>query len=135
MLDQLYVFGLTRLFLRIALKAAAKFSIATDSLHLDSSSFHVHGEYQQAAGELSVVVETAGSQLQEQALLPSPIHITRGYSRDKRPDLKQFMLDLICSGDGDVPLYLRVADGNEADKAVFAQIIQEFQQQLDISIN
>jgi transposase len=45
------------------------------------------------------------------------------------------MLDLICSGDGDVPLYLRVADGNEADKAVFAQIIQEFQQQLDISIN
>jgi transposase len=41
------------------------------------------------------------------------------------------MLDLICSGDADVPLYLRVADGNEADKAVFAQIIQDFIQQLN----
>ena len=29
----------------------------------------------------------------------------------------------MCSGDGDIPLYLRVADGNELDKAVFAQLI------------
>lgn len=130
-LDQLYVFGLTRLFLSIALKAAAKFGITTNTLHLDSSSFHVHGEYQQAKVELSVVVETASDQKQEQALASKPIHITQGYSRDHRPDLKQFMLDLICSGDGDVPLYLRVADGNEADKAVFAEIIQEFQQQFN----
>jgi transposase len=93
-LDQLYVFGVTRLFLSITLKAAAKFGIATDRLHLDSSSFHVHGEYQPASGELSVVVETSSYQEQEQALAPKPIHITHGYSRDHRPDLKQFMLDL-----------------------------------------
>jgi hypothetical protein len=31
---------------------------------------------------------------------PVPIKITYGYSRDHRPDLKQFILDLICSGDG-----------------------------------
>lgn len=130
-LDQLYVYGLTRLFLSIALKAAAKEGITTNTLHLDSSSFHVHGEYQQAKVELSVVVETASDQKQEQALASKPIHITQGYSRDHRPDLKQFMLDLICSGDADVPLYLRVADGNEADKAVFAEIIQEFQQQFN----
>ena len=130
-LDQLYVFGLTRLFLSITLKAAAKFGIATERLHLDSSFFHVHGKYQPASGELSVVVETSSYQEQEQALVPKPIHITHGYSRDHKPDLKQFMLDLICSGDGDVPLYLQVADGNQADKAVFAQIIQEFQQQLN----
>lgn len=43
-LDQLYVFGLTRLFINIAHKATVKFGIATKSLHLDSSSFHVHGE-------------------------------------------------------------------------------------------
>ncbi len=128
-LDQMYLFGLTRLFLSIALKATAKFGIATDRLHLDSSSFHVHGEYQPAPVELSVVVET--SSYQEQAIAAKPIHITQGYSRDHRPDLKQFMLDLICSGDADVPLYLRVADGNEADKAVFAQIIQDFIQQLN----
>lgn len=36
------------------------------------------------------------------------------------------MVDLICSGNGDVPLYLQVADGNESDRAIFAQILQEF---------
>jgi transposase len=31
-----------------------------------------------------------------------------------------------------VPLFLRVADGNEQDKAVFAKILCEFRQQLDL---
>ena len=61
-----------------------------------------------------------------------PIQITYGYSRDHRPDLKQFILDLICSGDGDVPLFLRVASGNESDNSVFASICQEFKQQLNL---
>lgn len=134
-LDQIYVFGLTRLFVSIAHKAAVKFGIATDSLHLDSSSFHVHGEYLPPEVELSVEVKSAISRDGEklEALATKPVEITQGYSRDHRPDLKQFIIDLICSGDGDVPLYLRVADGNEADKAVFAQLIQEFQQQLSVS--
>lgn len=59
----------------------------------------------------------------EETFVPNPIEITHGYSRDqraprmlrKRPDLRQFILDLICSGDGDVPSFLRVGDGNEAD--------------------
>ena len=46
--------------------------------------------------------------------------------------LKQFIVDLMCTGDGDVPLYLRVADGNESDRAVFAQLIREFNQEWDI---
>ena len=47
------------------------------------------------------------------------------------PDLKQFMVDLMCSGDGDVPLYLRVADGNESDTAIFAQLMRDFREQWD----
>ena len=61
-----------------------------------------------------------------------PIKITYGYSRDHRPDLKQFILDLICSSDGDVPLFLRVGSGNESDRAVFISICQEFKQQLNL---
>jgi transposase len=34
-------------------------------------------------------------------------------------------------GDGDIPLYLRVGEGNESDKAVFAQLIRQFQAQLN----
>ncbi|MFQ3629201.1 MAG: IS1634 family transposase, partial [Cyanobacteriota bacterium] len=46
-------------------------------------------------------------------------------------DLKQFVVDLMCSGDGDIPLYLRVGDGNESDKAVFAQLMGQFTAQLN----
>jgi transposase len=45
------------------------------------------------------------------------IEITHGYSRDHRPDLKQFMMNLICVGDGDIPVMMEVVSGNQADKA------------------
>ncbi|QKQ72195.1 IS1634 family transposase [Nostoc sp. TCL240-02] len=119
-LDKLYEAGLTQVFVTVALAAAKKFGVEKDSLHLDSSSFHVHGEYTNNS------TEGSGK--------PREITITKGYSRDHRPDLKQFIVDLMCSGDGDIPLYLnlRVADGNEADSAVFAQILKEFRHQWEI---
>ena len=58
------------------MEAARKFGVKLDSLHLDSSSFHVHGEY-----AISGVQPTEA---------PRAIEITYGYSRDHRPDLKQF---------------------------------------------
>ena len=91
--------------------------VKVNSLHLDSSSFHVDGKY----------LETEEIDPEPE---PEKIKIKYGYSRDHRPDLKQFIIDLMCSGDGDVPLYLRVADGNEADKSVFPQLIREFKRDL-----
>ena len=64
----------------IALAAAKKMGVGIDSLHLDSSSFHVDGEYQENKIE---EIETAA------------ITLTHGYSRDHQPDLKQFIVDLI----------------------------------------
>ena len=55
--------------------------------------------------------------------------LPRVIPRDHRPDLKQFTLELITSGDGDVPLYLQVGNGNDADKAVFTEVIEQFKQQ------
>ena len=116
-LDQLWEIGLTSLYVKVALEAASKYGISQESLHLDSSSFSVQGAY-----ESTKIV----SEEEEGAL-----RITHGYSRDHRPDLKQFMVDLMCGGDGDVPLYLRVASGNESDQAIFAQLIKEFREQWD----
>ncbi len=74
MLDKLSEKGLTEIFVTIALAAAKKMGVGSDSLHLDSSSFHVDGKYTQAH-EIEET-ETAA------------ITITHGYSRDHRPDLK-----------------------------------------------
>ena len=120
-LDRLYEEGTTKVFVHLALKAARHFGVKTSSVHLDSTSFHVDGEYT-PKGRVPPRAEDE----------PQPIVITHGYSRDHRPDLKQFLLSMITSGDGDVPLYLRVGDGNDADKAIFAQMIQDFRTQWDV---
>lgn len=58
-----------------------------------------------------------------------PIRVTYGYSRDHRRDLKQFVMNLVCWGDGDLPAFLELADGNQSDKAHFAEVLLAFQQQ------
>jgi len=121
-LDKLFKADLTRLFVRVALEAARHFGVDRHVVHLDSSSFHVHGQYEPKP-RWDEVMENEGM---------ASITITHGYSREQRPDLKQFVVDLMSVSDADVPLYFRVADGNEADKAVFADLINDFKQQLDV---
>ncbi len=46
-----------------------------------------------------------------------PFRITYGYSKDKRPDLKQFVFSTLCV-DRAVPLWGKPQDGNASDKTV-----------------
>lgn len=123
-LDKLFAAGLTGLFVRVALKAAQHFRVDSRVVHLDASSFHVHGQYEPKPRRSDVPGEEE---------MPV-ITITHGYSREHRPDLKQFVMDLISTSDADVPLYFRAADGNEADKAVFAELIKDFKEQVDLEV-
>jgi transposase len=86
-MDKLFRKGLSHLFLLIALEVVKKYQIQTNFSHLDSSSFSLHGEYP--------LVETLDEQEEFNPKNPVPIRITHGYSRDHRPDLKQFIFDLI----------------------------------------
>lgn len=136
-LDKLYLVGSSQIFTTIALAAAQKFELDTGTAHLDSSSFHLHGKYESELGAVSVIesetaLDSGDCESSKPVSSTVPIKITYGYSRDHRPDLKQFILDLICSSDGDVPLFLRVGSGNESDRAVFTSICQEFKQQLNL---
>ncbi|MEG3838599.1 MULTISPECIES: IS1634 family transposase [unclassified Microcoleus] len=124
-LDKYYQAGTTKLFTAIALKAVIKFQVEMKSVHLDSSSISVEGAYKNCQ-EKSQEVE-AESEDTESSM--KTIKIVHGYSRDKRPDLKQFIIDTIVSGDGDVPLYLKIDDGNADDKSVFVSRLKEFKNQ------
>ncbi len=121
--------------MELALAVVKRFGVSTKRAHLDSSSFFVQGEYLNSrsetdSGEMSPLEQSSGQKAEaEDSAEPVPIEITHGYSRDHRPDLKQYTLALITSGDGDVPLYLRVGNGNDADQAVFTEVIAQFQQQ------
>lgn len=68
--------------------------------------------------------------MQEAATDPTLIAITYGYSRDHREDLKQWMLALATTHDGDIPLFLQPLDGNSSDKVSVLAAIQAIQEQL-----
>lgn len=122
-LDRLFKADLTKVFVQVAIEAANRFGVGTQSIHLDATSFHLHGKYNNNNNEQ----EEESHQEQQPA-----IRITHGYSRDHRPDLKQFVVDLMTSKDGGIPLFLRVADGNEVDQAVFAELLRAFKAELDL---
>src|SRR4028118_640951 len=127
-LDKYHQAGTTKLFTAIALKAALKFQVEMNSVHLDSSSISVEGEYK-SGQEKSQRIEAESSEREDDM---KAIKILHGYSRDRRPDLKQFIIDTIVTGDGDVPLYLKIDDGNADDKSVFVSRLKKFKTRVDI---
>ncbi len=107
-LDKLFSLGVTELYTKIALKAMHALGIKVKSLHLDSTSFHVDGDY---------------SSLLEQD--ESRIQLIQGYSRDHRPDLNQAVLNMITSSQGNLPLFMQAASGNSSDQTAFSDIISK----------
>jgi len=112
-LDWIYEHDVTTLFAGLAFQARQRFGIKADYLHVDTTSFSVSGEY---------AIKEEGD--------PVPIAITYGYSRDHREDLKQWMLALATTHDGDVPIFLRPLDGNSSDKEHLSAAVKEVMSQL-----
>ncbi len=119
-MDKLYQFGLTKIFLLIALSALKKYGVEHKYSHLDSTSISLQGDYATCQSD------------SDENLEPRPIQIVRGHSKDKRPDLKQFLINLIASGDGGVPLFLECGNGNDNDQAKFAQLLAKFKKEVDL---
>jgi len=113
-LDWLYAHDLTKLFAGIATRARQVFGIKAEQVHVDTTSFSLSGEYTEAQAAEDAAV----------------IAITSGYSRDHRADLKQWMLALATTHDGDVPLFMQPLDGNDSDKVSLLEAIRTIQIQL-----
>jgi transposase len=114
-LDDLYDAGVTEVFYAIAAHALEIYGLQPQFVHLDSSSFHLHGAYDPDEPE----IET--------------IEVTYGYSKDHRPDLKQVVLQLITTHRSSLPIWLEVLCGNTNDRKTFAASVKAYIQQLKAS--
>jgi transposase len=103
-LDAIAKVGTTKLFSEIGFSAAKVFGLETKYLHWDSTSVSVEGAYD---------FEKRDDRL----------NITYGYSKDHRPDLKQFMMHALCT-EKNIPLMGGVEDGNSSDKALNNEVLQ-----------
>jgi transposase len=115
-LDTLYEYGVTELYSLIAATAALRLGLTPSFVHLDSTSFHVDGRYNSGEEPNAHV-----------------IHITRGYSRDHRPDLNQVMLDLMVEHQAGIPLLMQPLSGNTSDASDFGQVVSQHLQQLHLT--
>ena len=120
-LDQLFETGVTKVFAHVVRKALETYGIECRFFHLDSTSFHVHGQYE---GQ-----QTPSEQASAEGE-PIAIQITHGYSKDHRPDLKQVVVNLITTHRSQLPVWMESLSGNAADRKSFPKTIQAFCKQL-----
>jgi transposase len=113
-LDWLYTYDPTVLFAGIAAHARRIFSIRARQVHVDTTSFSVSGAYVPKEGGVDATT----------------IAVTYGYSRDHRADLKQWMLALATTHEGDVPLFLRPLSGNSSDQVSLVAAVEAVHNQL-----
>lgn len=100
-LDRIHEAGTQKIFSQIAQNALDAFDIDTRRAHFDTTSINVYGDYD---------------------LTDPPFMITYGHSKDKRPDLKQFLMTMLCV-DHNIPVFGATKDGNASDKTINNEIL------------
>jgi len=98
-MDAMFEVGAEHVFAAVAFKASCQFSLERRHVHFDTTSVNVWGGYEQCSPD-------SGS-----------VNITFGYSKDHRPDLKQFLIKMLCVG-RNIPIVGSCEDGNTSDKAI-----------------
>lgn len=98
-LDAIFKAGPSRIVTALGVRATGAFALDTHAPSYDTTSTSLWGDYRDC----------------EAASPPPGSVITWGHSKDHRPDLKQFMTELLCVDRG-VPIFGRTLDGNSSDK-------------------
>jgi transposase len=104
-LERLYNVGTMKIFTACAVRADQAYGLDKQYVHFDTTSISVYGDYLPPEGS------------PDQQAPAVPFTITHGYSKDKRPDLKQFVFSTLCV-DRAVPLWGKPEDGNASDTTV-----------------
>lgn len=110
-LDELYEMGPKRIMTETAMSIINKYDIPVTSIHADTTSKSLYGAYASSNDEGEAV------------------HITRGHSKDHRPDLKQIIFGLGVTKDRIIVLG-DVADGNRSDKDWNKDILKELRENM-----
>ena len=105
-LDRLYDIGTMKVFTACAVRADRVCGFDKRYIHFDTTSIMVYGDY---------LLSEEAKESEE------PFRITYGYSKDKRPDLKQFVFSTLCV-DRAVPLWGKPHDGNARAGSSYFQL-------------
>jgi len=102
-LDKIFETGTTKIFSEISQQAVRIFEIDPSRVHGDTTSISLWGDYDWDK---------------------PPFQIEHGYSKDKRPDLKQFLVSMLCV-EGAVPIFGKPEDGAASDKTINNRLLTD----------
>jgi len=105
-LDRLYEKGTGKILSAIAVRAVRLFDLNTSHVHHDTTSQTVCGDYD----------------LYKEDTHDQPFVITFGFSKGRRPDLKQIVHSLLCVDSG-IPILSKYENGNLSDKVINRNLI------------
>ena len=111
-LKYIYEVGTQKIFSSISMAVVNAFSLPTNQVNFDTTSISLFGQYLNSQKE------------------GSPFEITHGYSKDKRPDLKQFILSLLCVG-GNIPIFGKMDSGNASDKTINNDLLSDISKHMN----
>jgi transposase len=101
-LDRIGQYSTEKLFHSVALYACKKENVNMNFAFNDTTSFSVEGKYEEGSDQ-------------------EKIKIKHGHSKDKRPDLKQIVQELITTQDGGIPFITKNYSGNASDTVIFRE--------------
>ena len=116
-LDLIHDFDVTQFYMRLSTHTVKQLDLPCLGTHIDTTSFHVDGDYNS-----------------DQDVQEGVVKITKGYSRDHRPDLNQVGLQLIVENQAGIPLVMQALDGNSSDKNTFSAAINTHVKQLQTDL-
>jgi len=100
-MDKIFETGTLKIFSQLSQNAISVFDVDARRVHFDTTSVSVYGDYD---------------------LADPPFQITYGHSKDKRRDLKQFLVSMLCV-DSNIPILGATQDGNASDKTLNNELL------------
>ena len=108
-LDAIHLHGVENFFAKLAYPIALSQGLLGESIHIDTTSLTLHGDYDFTSDKLDNTVQPLNESL------PSA-EINYGHSKDHRPDLKQIVLAMATTGAAGFPIWMEVHSGNASDQ-------------------
>lgn len=119
-LDSIYAYGSTLFFSRLAFEIGIEQKLLGRSSHFDTSSVSLEGDYT----ESDVSNSSIKSQGKAESCISRPKY---GHSKDRRPDLKQMVINLATTGSAGFPVWMEAHSGNASDKKVLHEATVQMQ--------
>jgi transposase len=115
-LEKVFETGTMKIFTELATRALLAFGVDKSGkvhVHYDTTSINVWGDYDFDRSEDN----------------QPPFIITHGHSKDHRPDLKQFLISMLCV-DRNIPIFGKLEDGNTSDKTANNAILSNISKRM-----